>query len=75
VVITTADLWVERLLLPPDMVAPSRTPPSRFGRRSHKNSERQAEDGLLCEIVTTLIQTVKKLKTYAFEDVNRIPEV
>jgi len=43
--------------------------------RSHENNQLQTEHGQLCGIVTTLIQTLKNQKTYAFEDEYQIPEV
>jgi hypothetical protein len=55
--------------------APKSDTAEPFGYRSRKNSELQTKRGLLCGIVSTLIQTVTNLKTYAFEDLNRIPEV
>ena len=68
-------LWVEVLLLPAGMVCPKSDTAEPFGCRSRKNSELQTKLGLLCGIVSTLVQTVTNLKTYAFEDLNRIPEV
>jgi hypothetical protein len=55
--------------------APKSDTAEPFSCRSRKNSELQTKDGLLCGIVATLIQTGKNLKTYAFEDLYRIPEV
>ena len=79
-VITTAsfvgDLWVEVLLLPAGMVCPHvghRRAISAADRT--KTSELSNRGWLRCGIVTTLIQTVKNLKTYPFEDLDRIPEV